>query len=396
MLLGLVYLVALSHHTPFNFEFVFHLVLLSLTIVGLGGVGYTINDLFDRSQDQIVGKPNIFLNASRLNRFAVIFISILLAIGPWLWLPCNTILIGLLVIELGLFIIYSIPPIRLKEKMWLGVFVDGLYALVIPAIVVISVTELALNDTGYESFSVNLWKASLVGWLLVSGIRKIVSHQQLDYSKDVVSNTKTLAVKLGLGNTALIKYRYLIPAEIGFLIAFVLLLWFISPLLTSLSILTLGVVAITPLGEGLIKNQSDKSAILDNQLNFFLEGALPILILISLCQIDYRYIFLLFIHLLLFQPAISNVSDFGKDQIVKPIYYRLIPFIYYQGAHIFYHNGLLRFRYRVLRPLYFTFLKKPVVWAFHNLFMRLASWFWHLVYFVIHWQWHKSKKNGED
>ena len=129
MLLGLVYLVALSHHTPFNFEFVFHLVLLSLTIVGLGGVGYTINDLFDRSQDQIVGKPNIFLNASRLNRFAVIFISILLAIGPWLWLPCNTILIGLLVIELGLFIIYSIPPIRLKEKMWLGVFVDGLYAL---------------------------------------------------------------------------------------------------------------------------------------------------------------------------------------------------------------------------------------------------------------------------
>lgn len=190
-----------------------------ITTIGFAGIGYLTNDLADRKSDQLAGKSNALVNmpAGWIACLFIVFTG--LALAPWLYLPVDKVSIGLIALELLLFVAYAFPPLRLKEKGILGVIVDALYAHVVPGILA-SWTFFLVTDQSYSNWT--LFLLFMVGWQLVSGIRNIVSHQVKDVNNDLVSGEKTFITTVGEVKGQSLLKRFLVPLEmltfLGFLV----------------------------------------------------------------------------------------------------------------------------------------------------------------------------------
>lgn len=161
-------------------------------ILSVGALGYFINDVFDAKPDNISGKPNKSASLSIPTKIAIFVILILSAGIPfWFLLPKIEYYLGFTAVQIFLFIVYSIPGLRLK-KTFLGILCDAAYSYVLPAIIVLSICIISLNININPTYKSVLF----IVWLSFIGIRSIINHQVYDLKNDIKSGERTFVYKL--------------------------------------------------------------------------------------------------------------------------------------------------------------------------------------------------------
>lgn len=170
-------------------EQVVQLLVFLVWIIGAAGFGHFLNDCFDIEADRIAGKSNIAASMAVWQRVTLLALLAVFSIAPWFFLPGSDhkwVLVGS---HLILFLLYSMPPIRLKEAGLLGLFADAIYAHIIPTLLAL----MAFGTDNQMFDEVPEWMiASAVGlWGLGLGLRNIIGHQIVDYENDVKAGTLT-------------------------------------------------------------------------------------------------------------------------------------------------------------------------------------------------------------
>ena len=146
------------------------------TIFGIAGFGYFLNDWTDREEDQRAGKFNVMLQLHWAAVVGLLLLFLALAVVPWVvYFPKGWSTLGLLGFEFLLFVLYSAPPFRFKERGWLGVLCDAGYAHAVPAVL----AGITFFYLGNRSFVAIFWFLGLLGaWQAAVGVRNILLQAQ--------------------------------------------------------------------------------------------------------------------------------------------------------------------------------------------------------------------------
>ncbi len=189
-----------------------HLALLIVSAIGLATFGHLVNDCCDVASDALGGKTNRLAPKSVPARFAASTLAVILGLLPWLWLPMGWWTAGLLGVEIGLLLAYSVPPIRLKSRGIWGVVADAAYAYAIPFL---------LAGTLAGSIDEAPQLVLLGGLGLAVGARSILYHQLEDREADELAGIKTAVARLGRPRTLRLVGYVLVPAEVILAVALV-------------------------------------------------------------------------------------------------------------------------------------------------------------------------------
>lgn len=299
VLMAVPYLVFLMSGNSGTHAFI--AVLASVTIiVGVAGLGYLSNDLGDREKDVAIQKENATIGLGPGSIVLLFLLFLVLAIAPWLYLPFTVKSLYLLLLQFFLFYAYAFKPLRLKERNFLGVVADALYAHLVPALLAAytfyTFTEKAMSQDV-------LLLTALCSWQLVLGIRNICFHQLKDHDNDISSGTNTFVTSYGLRKTTILVTRIMLPLELLGFLTFVALVSFSFPLFA---------VLIT--AYWLYKFFSERKVI--PQFNYrdyaykFLDDLyiqwFPLALLILLCSRSLQFLPVLLLHLLLFRSELKT------------------------------------------------------------------------------------------
>jgi 4-hydroxybenzoate polyprenyltransferase len=159
--------------------------LLLLLLFGcLGVFGYSWNDWWDRDADRAAGVPNRLDRVGWPAALALFTASIGISLGIGWYLAPSASALALVVLQLVTSIVYSAPPLRLKERGTAGLVAVVLAQYVLPGIIILAVAHGALLAD---------W-LFLCGVALVDGIALELGHQLSDRRHDAVAQVGTFAV----------------------------------------------------------------------------------------------------------------------------------------------------------------------------------------------------------
>lgn len=273
------------------------------TLFGIAALGYFINDWADIKTDKLAGKPNKLGELNIQLKLLILLILLGFAFVPWIWFPKNQYTYILLGSEIILFLLYSLPPFRLKEKGILGVLTDTLYAYILPTLLA-SLTFYLIGLEDYPHMFYFLLAVS--AWLLVVGIRGILLHQIKDYQNDLNASVKTFVTKRGIEFAEKI-LGFLLPLEL------ILLTGFFVFVFKEFYLLFPGFILYCIFQFALQAKSKEKITTKDFQkfTNRYYDGFyldyFPVWILIQLCIYDYYYLPLLLLHMIFFRNFIKNI-----------------------------------------------------------------------------------------
>ena len=293
LLMGMIYLFAAWYHIPLK-QFIPLSILSLITICGFASMGYLFNDLFDIEKDAAAGKSNFLAGKPVVFILLLFLLSSAFVFVPWIWLPKNNLSYALIVLQILLFIIYSVPPLRLKERGMGGIITDALYAHGLPPVLAAYTFALAAQHPFHFSEI-----AMLFVWQTVSGVRNILLHQYDDLDADKLSGSKNFVAGMEPGQFRTV-FKLLIVPEVILSLVFFALLLSINPLfvICMLTIAALSVAAF------LIYKSGNNDLFADVIWRFFPNNAsekwLPAAYLIILSVSDFRFIILLALHLAIF------------------------------------------------------------------------------------------------
>lgn len=286
--------VVLFYGNNLECNILFYLFISILLSIGIAGLGYVMNDIKDFKDDLQNNKPNLFNKFSKSQSVLIVVLFALLSIFPWLYLPTDKYTFYLLVIEFLLFFVYAFPPFRLKEKGFLGIITDALYAQVVPSLLAVY-TFSKISNTILNVKLIVLYSA----WLLLVGIRNIIKHQVEDFDNDKNTKTKTFVTIYGIEYSKKISLKYLFPIE------FILFTSLLITIKTPYFIALLGYLLYTTI----LFIKRNKTTEIDSFyfintriFNEFYEIHLPIILLVCFCFSNAIFIFILGFNLLIFSP----------------------------------------------------------------------------------------------
>ena len=182
------------------------LVLVVASMIGVAAFGHLVNDWADIEADALGGKVNLLSQLDRGARFRIVGGTLVLGLLPWIWLPRRPGALVALAAEVGLLVIYSVPPIRLKGRGWLGALADASYAYAVPFTLVVAL----FRPPGGSAVAL----AVVFSWGLLLGLRGILWHQVLDHDADRVAGVETVARRIGPSATEALVASVLLPIEI--------------------------------------------------------------------------------------------------------------------------------------------------------------------------------------
>ena len=294
-LLAILYSVTLLTGLPFFTAL--PLILASLvTIVGIGGFGHVINDACDIEADAVAGTANRLARAHLWQRSLLLLALLLIGILPWWILPFDHWSLALLLLEFVLLLAYAVPPIRLKERGVLAVIADAVYAYAIPAVLAAHTFFLAAKQPDNRALIV-----TLLVWQPVLGIRHFLNHLAVDRENDLRSGISTLATRRGNRFIHSVIRHILLPLETLGLIAYLLVMsvharWLVF-IMAGVFLLSNSFQTILMIGRGysLFTYRFSRT-----HLDWLYQNALPLLLVLYLLQLDWRFWVLLLVHLLLF------------------------------------------------------------------------------------------------
>jgi 4-hydroxybenzoate polyprenyltransferase len=184
--------------------------LLFLLVALVIGASYAnvINNLCDQEEDQIGGKANYFIGRSNI----FIALSMIGCIVPGLIISGLLIQVPLaLCIYIGnwiLFTVYSLPPIRLKNRSFLG----GL-AIAVGESLVPQMLAIFLVTSNTDKPVLAIWLTTISIWAFASGFRSILWHQILDFENDHLAGINTFAVHASIQTLQRIGKWVVFPIE---------------------------------------------------------------------------------------------------------------------------------------------------------------------------------------
>lgn len=205
----------------------------AILMFGFAGFGYLTNDWADMHKDALANKPNALEATSVRQRVGLLALFLLMIAIPWLVLPFTVTSALFVLIELFLFVSYAFPPLRLKEKGWIGLVADAGYAHVVPVLFA-GYTFGAVMPS--YNIPVKCLMLTLGIWQAVVGIRNILLHQIQDAEYDRQSGTRTFLFNADrIRSVESFLQSYLIPAEaIALAILFAFTLYHQQPLVVLL------------------------------------------------------------------------------------------------------------------------------------------------------------------
>jgi 4-hydroxybenzoate polyprenyltransferase len=188
------------------------LLRLLLAIVAVAGFGYVLNDVFDVEEDRRRGKANTMASLRRWQQTALLLLLASLSVAPLVGGPFGWVSFLLIAGNLTLPLLYSIPPIRLKERGILGAMMDALGAHVVPTLFFgISMAGVSESTPGWRLTGFVLAAA---GWALLTGLRGIIVHQVRDRESDLGAGVRTFAGALEADTARTLLFRRIYPAEL--------------------------------------------------------------------------------------------------------------------------------------------------------------------------------------
>lgn len=171
---------------------------LGLFFISLASFGFTLNDYFDKSIDKVSGKQSILSSIGSQRQ--VLVLCTLLLFGLISFIPFYQYKFAVVFLLLSYIssILYSAYPFRLKEKGIWGIICVSLAQWVFPALIVFGIFKHFAIDT-------LLW----VIFLLLLGLRWVLVHQLIDWSKDIRTDIMTFAViKTPIGTLRIMRFLF--------------------------------------------------------------------------------------------------------------------------------------------------------------------------------------------
>lgn len=293
LLIAFPYLVILNEGIPFN-QAIQCIGLSFMTIIGIAAFGYFTNDISDRKVDSLAGKANHMVGRSVFQIILLLFFSLMVALLPWIWLPKDDISVLLISVELLAFVLYAFKPFRFKERAYLGLLFDMMYAHLIPTLLAYHTFNLIAHSSAFTDDSILY---AILAWQIFLGLRNILYHQYRDAENDSLSNVKSDALSIGKDRT--LKW---IKTFVGLELISLLLVTVFLCKITFVPLIAWGVYMLSERKRILAHNDfkswlyfvSDKF----NLLWF------PVCILAELAILDPRFMSLLGLHLILFDSVI--------------------------------------------------------------------------------------------
>ncbi len=293
MLMGLVYLFAAWY--KISFRAFIPLSLLSLvTITGFAGMGYLFNDLFDIEKDTLAGKRNFLAGKPGWLIIILFLVSAAFVLMPWLFLPKTWLSLALIAVQLLLYMVYSVPPVRLKERGFAGIITDALYAHGIPSVLAAYTFALAAHHL-FSTVEILL----LFAWQTISGARNIILHLAEDVEADKRAGSKNFVAGLAPSKFHLL-LSALIVVEWIFCLGFFTSLLSVNPLFSICLLVILGLSAMA----FMLFMEKGAPPFLKSTWSFFpnniYEKWLPLTYLLILAVGDIRFAILIAVHLTIF------------------------------------------------------------------------------------------------
>ena len=293
-------------------------VLFVLACVGIAGFGHLVNDYFDRATDRLSGAPNLVGDRATGSVVAKTIAILGLAWIPWLWLPTDAVILSLLVFEFALFVVYSMPVVRLKERGLLGPVTDSLYSYTV------STSVATLVFARLAQYHLPVWFSLLIAaWSFLLGLRQILAHQILDASRDAHAGLRTFVTIHGWQQTLLLLDWVIFPGELGL---FLIVVCYLAPDSASAGIgFTLYVPAVLFvnrtrdlrfIGNPWRLPRIERLIFLNNILLFpFYSEWFPLLGLIPLIQRVPSYWTVAVLHLVLFNNGLKSMFRWYRDKV---------------------------------------------------------------------------------
>lgn len=177
--------------------------------------GFLINDFFDSSYDIAVNKKRTIQELPKVTFIAIILGIIFISALHLLYLK-KPIYIAVYITSYVLATFYSAPPVRFKNRAFLGIVVNALIEKTLPVIAVFAF---------FNHFEIDTLIFLTASFFI--GLVEIVVHQIYDYTSDLETGVHTFVVNLGITKTLNIFFKYLSPFT-GFLMLFLCLSIFIK------------------------------------------------------------------------------------------------------------------------------------------------------------------------
>lgn len=277
-----------------------------MTILGIAGFGYLLNDFSDREEDRRAGKPNAVEGLAPFLLALLLLMLVALAVLPWLvFFPLDSLSYGLLSAEFVLFILYSLPPFRLKERGWAGLICDALYAHAVPTVLAAHTFSL-MGVTDYPKWG--LFFGVLGAWQFVLGLRNILLHQLQDREKDEKTGTRTPVVMAGERKAKTWLRSIFVPLELLGFAGFGL---FVSLEIPWFSIVYVGFLLQVVVKRKWLWKQSLPSTLRQRlyiYLDDFYQQWIPLIFLACLVVKDPIFLLLGLFHVLLFPNALRTLA----------------------------------------------------------------------------------------
>ena len=308
-LLNTIYFVTFMGALPFS-KMAGLFVAALVTIFGIGCFGHFVNDWCDIEVDRKAGKENRFAAFTLWQRITIVAGALIFAFLPWLFLPFNRASVLLLGLEFLLLLSYAIPPLRLKERIFLAVIADAAYAYAIPATLAAHTFFLA-TERLYDPIFIS----TLFAWQLSLGARHFLNHLALDRLNDLASSTRTVATLKGNYYVHRLIRNVVLPLEILSFAAFLINFSRYNALLIIVCVASFFLLSSFPLIIAIGRGYSFFSYRFSNIfLDTYYQRILPLIPLSFLVFVDARFVVLLLVHLLLFYDG------FVKLVVGLPIY----------------------------------------------------------------------------
>lgn len=199
-----------------------------ISLVGVASYGHVINDIFDIEADRLAGKPNRMAGVPIPRQFLITLALLGLTYLPLVWLGAGGLSFLLVTINLLLPTVYSIPPLRLKERGILGVLCDSSGAHAVPTLFMLSVFA-GLSKTD-EPLSIP-FAVAVTFWAFAVGLKGILNHMIADREKDILAGVVTFGVREDPFQTLRQLSRVVYCVELP---AFLVVLWLLAPVAPAL------------------------------------------------------------------------------------------------------------------------------------------------------------------
>jgi 4-hydroxybenzoate polyprenyltransferase len=194
---------------PFSVGAFVVLATVVLTVCAVGNHGYALNDLFDVDEDARLGRTNAAAAAGSPRMWAIIGASAVCA-ETFAVTAAGAFGAILTLIALSLPVAYSVPPLRIKERRWLGVAADALAAHVYPAMLaLVAVTHWGLRPV------TTVLAVCVAVWSTAAGLRGILSHQLHTADQDRRAGLRTIVHDLGNERVEKFILAALLPFEVA-------------------------------------------------------------------------------------------------------------------------------------------------------------------------------------